>query len=66
MIPLSVLDLSPVSAGSTGAQALRNSLLIGLVVGAVGTLLYAVLAWVIARRTVPGAKARRYFETVHD
>ncbi|HZD89204.1 MAG TPA: LLM class flavin-dependent oxidoreductase [Pseudolabrys sp.] len=26
MIPLSVLDLSPVSAGSTGAQALRNSL----------------------------------------
>ncbi|HLA21252.1 MAG TPA: alkane 1-monooxygenase, partial [Pseudolabrys sp.] len=26
MIPLSILDLSPVSAGSTGAQALRNSL----------------------------------------
>jgi len=26
MTPLSVLDLSPVSAGSTGAQALRNSL----------------------------------------
>ncbi|MEJ2432114.1 MAG: MsnO8 family LLM class oxidoreductase [Pseudolabrys sp.] len=26
MIPLSVLDLSPVSAGSTAAQALRNSL----------------------------------------
>jgi luciferase family oxidoreductase group 1 len=26
MIPLSVLDLSPVSAGSTGAQALHNSL----------------------------------------
>ena len=26
MFPLSVLDLSPVSAGSTGAQALRNSL----------------------------------------
>ncbi|MGI8526184.1 MAG: LLM class flavin-dependent oxidoreductase [Pseudolabrys sp.] len=26
MVPLSVLDLSPVSAGSTGAQALRNSL----------------------------------------
>src|SRR3972149_11451164 len=26
MVPFSVLDLSPVSAGSTGAQALRNSL----------------------------------------
>jgi len=26
MIPLSILDLSPVSAGSTGAQALRNTL----------------------------------------
>ncbi len=26
MIPLSILDLSPVSAGSTAAQALRNSL----------------------------------------
>ncbi|MEP7032043.1 MAG: LLM class flavin-dependent oxidoreductase [Pseudolabrys sp.] len=26
MIPLSILDLSPVSAGSSGAQALRNSL----------------------------------------
>ena len=26
MIPLSILDLSPVSTGSTGAQALRNSL----------------------------------------
>jgi luciferase family oxidoreductase group 1 len=26
MIPLSILDLSPVSAGSTGTQALRNSL----------------------------------------
>jgi luciferase family oxidoreductase group 1 len=26
MVPLSVLDLSPVSTGSTGAQALRNSL----------------------------------------
>ncbi|MGA7039080.1 MAG: MsnO8 family LLM class oxidoreductase, partial [Pseudolabrys sp.] len=26
MIPLSILDLSPVSANSTGAQALRNSL----------------------------------------
>ena len=26
MIPLSVLDLSPVAAGSTGAQSLRNSL----------------------------------------
>src|SRR5690349_21980359 len=26
MFPLSVLDLSPVAAGSTGAQALRNSL----------------------------------------
>src|SRR3984893_3190075 len=26
MTPLSILDLSPVSAGSTGAQALRNSL----------------------------------------
>ncbi|MEJ2626688.1 MAG: MsnO8 family LLM class oxidoreductase, partial [Pseudolabrys sp.] len=26
MFPLSVLDLSPVSAGSSGAQALRNSL----------------------------------------
>ena len=26
MTALSILDLSPVSAGSTGAQALRNSL----------------------------------------
>src|SRR5512146_206446 len=26
MIPLSILDLSPIAAGSTGAQALRNSL----------------------------------------
>jgi hypothetical protein len=26
MTPLSILDLSPVSAGSTGAQALRNTL----------------------------------------
>jgi alkanesulfonate monooxygenase SsuD/methylene tetrahydromethanopterin reductase-like flavin-dependent oxidoreductase (luciferase family) len=26
MVPLSILDLSPVSAGSTAAQALRNSL----------------------------------------
>ena len=26
MVPLSVLDLSPVAAGSTGAQSLRNSL----------------------------------------
>ena len=29
MIPLSILDLSPVSAGSTAAQALRNSLDLG-------------------------------------
>src|ERR1051325_5543034 len=26
MIPLSILDLSPIAAGSTGAQALRNTL----------------------------------------
>jgi luciferase family oxidoreductase group 1 len=40
MFPLSVLDLSPVSAGSTGAQAIRNSLDLARLVDRLGYTRY--------------------------
>jgi luciferase family oxidoreductase group 1 len=49
MIPLSVLDLSPVSAGSTGAQALRNSLDLAQFVDALGYVRY----WVAEHHSMP-------------
>src|SRR5512135_2085243 len=49
MIPLSVLDLSPVSAGSTGAQALHNSLDLARLADSLGYLRY----WVAEHHNLP-------------
>src|SRR6201747_2180657 len=49
MIPLSVLDLSPVSAGSTGAQALRNSLDLAQLADKLGYVRY----WVAEHHSMP-------------
>jgi luciferase family oxidoreductase group 1 len=49
MIPLSVLDLSPVSAGSTGAQALRNSLDLAQLADRLGYVRY----WVAEHHSMP-------------
>ena len=49
MIPLSILDLSPVSAGSTGAQALRNSLDLARLADALGFARY----WVAEHHNLP-------------
>ena len=49
MIPLSVLDLSPVSAGSTGAQALRNSLDLARLADQLGFVRY----WVAEHHSMP-------------
>jgi luciferase family oxidoreductase group 1 len=49
MIPLSVLDLSPVSAGSTGAQALRNTLDLARLADALGYTRY----WVAEHHNLP-------------
>jgi luciferase family oxidoreductase group 1 len=49
MIPLSVLDLSPVSAGSTGVQALRNSLDLARLADRLGYTRY----WVAEHHNLP-------------
>ena len=49
MISLSVLDLSPVSAGSTGAQALRNSLDLAQLADKLGYVRY----WVAEHHSMP-------------
>jgi luciferase family oxidoreductase group 1 len=49
MTPLSVLDLSPVSAGSTGAQALRNSLDLARLADQFGFIRY----WVAEHHSMP-------------
>ena len=49
MIPLSVLDLSPVAAGSTGAQALRNSLDLARLADRLGFTRY----WVAEHHSMP-------------
>ena len=49
MFPVSVLDLSPVSAGMTGAQALRNSLDLARFVDRLGFIRY----WVAEHHNLP-------------
>ena len=49
MTPLSILDLSPVSAGSTGAQALRNSLDLARFADGLGYVRY----WVAEHHNLP-------------
>src|SRR5262245_2099775 len=49
MIPLSILDLSPVSAGSTAAQALRNSLDLAQFADSLGFTRY----WVAEHHNLP-------------
>ena len=49
MFPLSVLDLSPVAAGSTAAQALRNSLDLARLADALGFTRY----WVAEHHSMP-------------
>lgn len=49
MIPLSVLDLSPVAAGMTGAQALRNSLDLARLCDGLGYVRY----WVAEHHNMP-------------
>jgi luciferase family oxidoreductase group 1 len=49
MIPLSVLDLSPVSAGATAAQALRNSLDLARLADGLGYTRY----WVAEHHNLP-------------
>src|SRR5471032_2335451 len=49
MTPLSILDLSPVSAGSTGAQALRNSLDLARLADGLGYKRY----WVAEHHNLP-------------
>src|SRR5215831_185130 len=49
MTPLSILDLSPVSAGSTAAQALRNSLDLARLADALGFIRY----WVAEHHNLP-------------
>ena len=49
MVPLSVLDLSPVAAGSSGAQSLRNSLDLATVAERLGFTRY----WVAEHHNLP-------------
>ncbi|MBI3704307.1 MAG: LLM class flavin-dependent oxidoreductase [Rhizobiales bacterium] len=49
MIPLSILDLSPVSTGSTGAQALRKSLDLAALADGLGFMRY----WVAEHHNMP-------------
>jgi luciferase family oxidoreductase group 1 len=49
MLPLSVLDLSPVAAGSSGAQALRNSLDLARLADRLGYTRY----WVAEHHSMP-------------
>ncbi len=49
MIPLSILDLSPVSADSTGAQAIRNSLDLARLADTLGYVRY----WVAEHHNLP-------------
>jgi len=49
MTPLSILDLSPIAAGSTGAQALRNSLDLARLADRLGYLRY----WVAEHHNLP-------------
>ncbi len=49
MVPLSVLDLSPVSAGSTAAQALRNTLDLARLADKLGYVRY----WVAEHHNLP-------------
>jgi luciferase family oxidoreductase group 1 len=49
MTPLSILDLSPVSAGSTGAQALHNSLDLARLADGLGYVRY----WVAEHHNLP-------------
>jgi len=49
MIPLSVLDLSPVAAGSTGSQALRNTLDLARLADRLGFVRY----WVAEHHNMP-------------
>jgi luciferase family oxidoreductase group 1 len=49
MFPLSILDLSPVAAGSTGAQALRNSLDLAQLADRLGFTRY----WVAEHHNMP-------------
>ncbi len=49
MIPISVLDLSPVVAGSTGSQALRNTLDLAKLVDRLGYVRY----WVAEHHNMP-------------
>ncbi|HEY5379975.1 MAG TPA: LLM class flavin-dependent oxidoreductase [Pseudolabrys sp.] len=49
MIPLSILDLSPVSAGSSGAQALHNSLDLARLADGLGYVRY----WVAEHHNLP-------------
>src|ERR1700674_520590 len=49
MTPLSILDLSPVSADSTGAQALRNSLDLARLANSLGFTRY----WVAEHHNLP-------------
>src|SRR4249919_3366508 len=49
MVPLSILDLSPVSAGSSGAVALRNSLDLARLADELGYLRY----WVAEHHNLP-------------
>src|SRR5436305_15192005 len=49
MVPLSILDLSPVSAGSTGAVALRNSLDLARLADQLGYTRY----WVAEHHNLP-------------
>ena len=49
MTPLSILDLSPIAAGSTGAQALRNSLDLARLADRLGYVRY----WVAEHHNLP-------------
>ena len=49
MVPLSILDLSPVAAGSTGAQSLRNSLDLARLADRLGYTRY----WVAEHHNLP-------------
>ena len=49
MVPLSILDLSPVSAGSSGAVALRNSLDLARLADELGFTRY----WVAEHHNLP-------------
>ena len=49
MTPLSILDLSPIAAGSTGAQALRNSLDLARLADSLGYMRY----WVAEHHNLP-------------